>query len=1301
MAQPPSYSVAPSDASRARILSWGGLLGIVALAIGALVLVFPKKDLLTLLRGESATKNSELTIAYLRNIIRTEPRDIGLRLLLVEKLMAAGDLDGARLTLGDARAVASLSPANQQAWDRWDLAWWQARLRQAKILGQEDHRREAATELLARLKRSIGGLSTPAQVFATLLAAGDLRAAIGASAEAQANDALLLQDQLLARLVALPGASVADLSRGASLALGQGRFQQSSDLYFAARRKAVVPDERFKLLQQGVQSLLASGQPRAAWQAAVRESQPLEPADPAWWWLAELALAAAEPREAALALRHVVAVNASAAALAKTLSPARLQLAWDTFAAAGDLPAALKVAEAALAVQPQNALWLQRKAQAAEWSGLAPRALAAWLELLKQGASERALANVFRLSPMVYDDNALLAAWLALSRQRRLSAEEVAKVVEVYERLGSVDAALAFVRQLRAGASTAAFKGGGAGSADITAQLIGMEAKLLERAGRPVEAIALLEQLRPGGLARDDAMQLASLHLRQGNLPLALRALQAVRLAAGGTVASTGAVFDEAYWELVADLAYETGQRSVAQDALDRLMASGKPQSYQAERAIRLRLDANQIPQALLTAAQLYPRFPDDKILYAWLDAVEAQKSPTGLRALLAALLPQHRQKLEASPDFLARRASLFVRLGDVALARGDYQQALALRPEHAPTRVSYWWLLVDLQDKTALRGELARRGRAARGDVANKEIYGEVLAAAWQLLDEPQLALAALQPAARRRVNDFLWLMNYADVLDRTQRQSQALRVRRHAWLVVQRAAARPADAEQARQALMVQLRLAADFAGGDKKARLWRDLGLLVSQSKGAAQDPAQDAAQHVAQQRQAQELVGAWLLSEGQFDAARRWLWQLHAARMAAPAYQELAVALSQNDLQTLVSLLDRADGGVTGPLKASESGSANGPPSDTASQRLSAQDRLAALRQLRLRGEAATLGFELAQRRPEGDSDEAQQALQDDLLANASRVSVQERTRNAGVLTRQEIRANAAIVASPQLKFTLDMSIARDRSNNTAQIAATPGHDRELRAGLEARTAWGEFKVQWGVRDALARVPSLLLQFTTRLGSHSALQLEAAKGDRSEESSAMSVAGNRDRAAASLNLRGGERLDGQASLATSRFHTQTGAALGSSVDAALTGNWTLRRDYPDVRLQGQLRRSVVRADGQPDAATALLQPGGSTPDVGLFLGPSSTAASISLGVGLAQADPAIYSRAWRPWGEIGFETRQTQGVRQTQGLLRFGAKGSVAGRDQLSVNLDVRPGSGGLSGAQGTRELRLQYEIFYDR
>ena len=1280
MAKAPSYSVAPSDAGRSRILSWRALLGIVVLAIGALVPVFPKKYLISLLRSEAGADNRELTVAYLRNIIRTEPRDMGLRLLLVEKLMDAGDLDGARLGLTEARPLAALSVAAQDAWDRWDLMWWQARLREAMKFGREAQRNEAASELMARIERRTVTVTTAAQVFAAIQSARDLRAELGTSGGTaggtQGTDALRVQNQLLLRLLGLPSSGTADLVRGAGMALEDARFQLASDLFFAARRKTVLPEQRYLLLQQGARALLAGGQTREAWLAAVRESKPLDAADPAthptWWWLAELALGASEPGEAARALRNVVPLNASAAALAKTLSAQRLQVAWATFAAANDLPAALKIADAALLAQPQNALWLERKAQVAEWSGLAPLALAAWLELIKRGANQKALANVFRLSPMVYDDAALLAAWLALSRQRRLSAPEVDKVIEVYERLGSVDATLAFVRQTRAQAA--------GGDADGVARLLGIEAKLLEQAGRPKEAIVILEQLRLAGLAKEDALRLAYLYLKQGNLPLALRALQSARLGAEGT-GGPGGVFDSGYWSLMADLAFDIGERAVARDALDQLIARGKPQSYQAERAIRLRLDANQLAQALQLAEQLYRRFADDRILYAWLDAVEAQKSPTGLRDLLAALSPEQRQRLERSPSFLERRASLFQRLGDIALALLDYRQSLALRPGHTPTRLAYWWLLVDQKDRVTLRAELARAGRAGSLDAIHGETFSEVRAAAWQLLDEPQMALAAMQPVVRKRANDFLWLMNYAEMLDRSGRASQALRVRHHAWFLANRAATQPSGVEQARQALIAQLRLAADFAGGEQKARLWWELGQLLVQAKLAPESPGQPSVQ----QRQAQELVGAWLVSEGRFDAAGRWLWQLHAARMAVPAYQALAVALAQNDIQALVRLLDHAEGSV-----AANSG-----------ERLSAQDRLSAMRQLGLRDASATLGFELALRRPEGEGDEAQQVLQDDLLANASRFSVQERIRNAGVLTRQDIRASAAIFSSLQLKFTLDLVLGRDRSNNPAQLAATPAHDREVRVGMDATIPLGAIKAQVGLRDSLATVPSALLQLTTRLDSRSVLQLEAALGERSEESSAMSVAGKRDRAAATLNLRVEDPFDAQASLATNRFSTQTGARLGSSIDAALTGNWTLRRDYPDVRLQSQWRSSVVRATGQPDAATALLQPGGGTPGVGLFLGPSSTALSLSLGVGLAQGDPRIYSRAWRPWGEVGFESRQTLGTRQTQGLLRLGAKGAVAGRDQLSVNLELRPGTGGLSGADGTRELRVHYELFFDR
>ena len=1261
MSPTPTYSVAPGGAGRSRILSWGALLGMTALAVGALVLVFPKRDLMSLLRDETDRGNSELTIAYLQNIIRTEPSDLALRLLLAEKLIAANQLDAARIALTASQTLARSTPAGQESWAGWDLAWWQARLRAAQKAQNSAQITESANALMTRLAQRAGSADTSIKIFAAISASRELGAILTAPSNASlAARAMTVQDQLLARLLTVPNTTATDLSRGASLALADGRFEVASEFFFAARRKTSAPDARYKLLQQGVQALLAGGQSKVAWQAAMKQSLPLPVADPSYWWLATLALGAGEPKEAGLALRQVIAPDANVTVLAKALSPEQLQLAWDTFAAAGDLPEALKITEVALLAQPDSNSWLERKAQASEWAGMAPQALKVWLALMKRGASERALASVFRLSPMLYDDDALLAAWLALARQRTLTDDEAAKVVAVYERLGSVQGALNFVSTLRGKVSA-----GGPTAAHWTS----LEAQLLDRAGRSDEAIALLESSRPAGLDKGDAMRLAGLYLRKAQLSLALRALQAAQL-------DVSAAFDTDYWGLLADIAYEIGNYPAAETALDELLAKGRPASYQAERAVRLRLtegqDTPRNADALRLAARLYARFPDDNLAFAWLDAVGNQKTPTGLRVLLGALLPAHRQALEKSPAFLERRAGLYARLGstiDLSLARQDYLLSLGLRPDHAPTRTAYWWLLVDQQDSRGLRRELSQVDR----NVLKNPTYADVLSAAWQLLDEPRRALALMQPLARNRSKDFLWLMTYADVLDRSGYAPAALRTRRHAWLLLgsQTAhnAAKPLDAERARQALLAQLRLASDFAGGEEKVRLWRALGRLAARTT----DPIE--------KRQADEMVAAWLLSEGRFDTAQRWLWQQQAARVATPAYQAMAVALSQNDLQAMARLLDEAEVSTT--------------------RTLSPQDRIAALRQLKRRDEAATLGMEAALRSPEGPVDDLQQALQEDLLATTNRASLQAITRQAGVLSRHETLASAVLRVAPDFKLTAEFGSGAYRSRDTRVLAATPAHDREAKLGFEAATPWGAIAAHALVRSALTNVNGLYLSSSHKLSERAALQLTLARHERSDESSAMSAVGMRDRAAAALSLRANDALDGQLSLGTSTFRTQTGATLGKSLDTSLSGNWNLRRDYPDVRLQTQWRRSVVRADGQPDAATALLQPGGGIPGVGVFLGPSSTSFSASVGVGLAQSDPNVYSRAWRPWGEVGVETRLASGGRQTQGLLRLGMKGALAGHDQLSVNFDVRPGSGGLSGADGSRELRLKYEVFLDR
>jgi hypothetical protein len=62
-------------------------------------------------------------------------------------------------------------------------------------------------------------------------------------------------------------------------------------------------------------------------------------------------------------------------------------------------------------------------------------------------------------------------------------------------------------------------------------------------------------------------------------------------------------------------------------------------------------------------------------------------------------------------------------------------------------------------------------------------------------------------------------------------------------------------------------------------------------------------------------------------------------------------------------------------------------------------------------------------------------------------------VQLRSRRAGVISRTETRVDASVVLLPQLRLTVEMGLARDRSRDAVQIAATPANDRELRVGVD--------------------------------------------------------------------------------------------------------------------------------------------------------------------------------------------------------------------------------------------------------
>lgn len=1254
MAPPPSYSVAPGDRRRASVLAKGTLAAVIGVALIGLVLVFPKEDLLSRLRSGEIRGDGELSLAYLRNIVRADKKDPSLRLLLAEKLIAAGELTEAAAVLAEASALVQGDADLRRRWGELDLSLNWRRYREAPQSADAVSAEGLRAQLGLRLRAQLAVLSDPAVAFELL----------GQAREVGVAD---LPREILRRLAGLPRATFADLLRGGREALAFGYFDDSANLYFAARRKTADADARTEALMLGVKSLLASGQPRQAYEAALRELEPPAARGEINWTLADLALGAGLPAQALGHLRRVVPASWDAATAAARLSPEQLKKVLDVVLSGGDLNGALTLLQAAQIQNPGDLALRERSAQIAEWAGKPQLALEVWLGLLRQEASQRAIDNVLRLSPMLYDDDALLAAWLALGRRRELTLAEVRRVVDVYERLGDAAQALAFLDRLSPVGQTAQLAATGpVAERDRALAIESLRGYLLERAGRSAEAIAALERLRaarPGGrLEREDTFRLAYLYLRRGDQSRALQALDAWTPPPVSAVAP----LDEAYFDLMADLAWETGKPDIfiraANMLLDNSTDKRRIEGYQGERILRHYMERDEPSKAAAVAPRVYALLPQDSIVYVWMEAVRMGNSRADLDRLLAALRPEHRARLEQQGDFLARRAGIYAATGDKTLAAADYRASLARR-EDTSTRISYWWLLIDTADIRRLRSEVATAGAAVRQTPA----FFEVLGASFQLFGEPRNALAFYRRQAMSKSEDYLWLVNYADVLEQAGEAALALRLKRHAFGLLSRQLAGMSDLrkKEAAQALIVRVRLSEAFSSGPEKERLQRLLGAVLRDDRLSPE-----------LRRQADDLVVSWAVGGDRLEFARRWLWQKHALRTTGERdYGDLALALAESDVQALDRLMERS------------------------ARKFAHIDQLSAWRQLGRTAQAATLGTELAQKDPEAPrNEELQQALEDDLLKLASRVRTSAVSRKLDGVTQSGLRVQAEVALTPRLRLITELTSLNNRSNDAAVLAAVPGRDRELRLGARWLIPGGEVTATLTQRSAFDQVSGVLLQITRQLSQRLSLQAEVGRAQRTDDSSALSVAGVQDRAAVALNYTLSRDLTLGAQGAFARYRSQSGVYLGQSRTVGVNAYWYLRREDPEWVVRAGLRRNLTRADGQPEPGADFLAPGG-TANPRFFVAPGATALDLSLGYGLnrSQDNPYAYSRGWRPYGEIGIERRQGGGVSQTASLLRLGARGTVAGRDQLSVGVEVRPTASGKT----TREIRLQYEWIGDR
>ncbi|MFC5302108.1 tetratricopeptide repeat protein [Azospira restricta] len=1188
-----------------------------------------------------------VTEAYLVNLLRTEPGNPQLRLLLARSQLQSGLYGDVQQTLAPALAAADAALREEALWLLWQSEAQQYR-RLADGTPEQAAARDALRRRLVELAEGDWGEAVLIEIARKAIVFGEL--GVGR--------------RLFARLAARGGGHnyfwYADAARSA---LASGEHRAAAEFYLIARAQAATVAEQRRYFVDALRALRAGDRNDEALDLAERElavAPQLADDAEALELLVRIARAARRPDLADKYARRLLRLSLLEQWRREQLAlagfdarPRRVALAddarggpqlpfddriytlgFEAFLDNRKLDDAWKVAASAVRQAPDHLGWRERLARVSEWTGRPRIALEQWLYVARASNRDEAWQAVLRLAPGLFDDAALRAALHYQLAHRPDDGKLIRELAATYERLGDPQGGLRVLEQAYQRTRQPA--------------LLEALAELAERAGDDARALAYWQRLlAEAPLTPARALRVATLYLLRGQAEDGLRLLEQARADAGDD--------DLAFWRLTAETAALTRADATALDAYRRLVGNVAAERGDYE-ALRLLLEEQPLAAAQVASAA-WRRFrqPPD-LVNALAHYAQGEHWPE-IGRLLAELDGEQLHELRRRADFLRLSAQYRLHAGQPRQARQELEAALRLAPESTATQQALLWLLIDGGDPAALRGALA----AAEGDWRSQPALHDALAAAYQALSLPQVALERyLTPRLAAHRGDFLWLMNYADALEQNQEADRAWRLRRQLLREQRQQAAgrdRPdaaATDDGSRLRRAIRTRLAIGQRGGDAGFAALREL-LRLDRDGERRLSPA------------ARDVALGWLLDRNQHAAARGWLWQQYARTTARPLWGEISLALAEDDVAQASELLARHG------------------------ERLPRYDRInAALRGGDLR---AAQSDAFATQTEQAADDPLHLQLSDALLAHSDHLGGALAARRVGGVDEREQAAHWHLALSPRLTLDLALgSIARD-NREPQQIGRTP--DESYRsARLVWRHADGETRLGVASRDSLARYTPLLLEHEQRLDAR--LTAFAALGSEqpADESTALRVAGMKDVARVGLRYRPTQRDQWSIEQRWETFSAQTGGGLGRGRVLQVEAAHALRiapRDLEASVFWSQHRYD--RRDAPADPRLRTLLPAGAA-DLGpdFFLPEDFRFYGIRLSTDVRFARE--YTRGWRPLASVARTWHSENGAGYE---LAAGVAGSVAGGDHLF--LGWRLGRGGTGSGGLVREAGLTYRLHY--
>lgn len=1297
------------------------LVFVLAVLVGiALLLLFPRQDLERRLANE--TESTELSTAYLANLLRSDPNNPRLRKLLEER---QEEIRLAKIA-AEAAAKAPPAPALNPAWKQWQL-----QVDQFRSLAKDNKAQRQA--LAASLANETALLSKSETNTDRLTALAQVALEVGDISTSQSIYQSIYQS--LAQLAATPQLAADIYAAAARSAIGQSQYQLAADWYLQSQKTATAPEQAKSAYLAAIAALQSGNQAGAALEFAQENIANFGDDPEVLHRLVDIARAAGKPQVAARYMRILLQIalqrqwdaqqlalaaadhdinttpaygiprfepmawepsdhgtaSLRLATAASNLSPSTSQveatpkvssrprkrtgpqltfdnktytLGYEVFLESGNLDDAWLVAQAAVRQAPTDMVWRERLAKVSDWTQRGAIALEHWLVLARTTQRDDAWQSVLRLAPGLFADEALLEALRYELKRKPKDMRLVQAYIDTAERLAQPKTALAWLAQH-----------------NQRPEILLLQARLAQRAGDPQLALKSWKQLlsQPGWNTTTHALEAASLALLQGQGEQGLAWLEAAQ-----PTDSTDNADNNNYWRLTAQVADLRQQQALAARAYRQIVLSGQGSIEDFDGLIRA-LQIQQPLQAAEVAVMAWEQHQQSSHLVLALSLYANRNQWSSMEKLLSLVIKEKQSgnpsaainELFVTPEFLRLAGTYYQNEGNVAQARLYYEAGLQVASQSNDMRQALLWLYIDGNDTVALRQLLGQHEPSWSQDTA----MHNSLAASYQALSQPQVALDRyLRPRLKTHQRDFLWLMNYADALDQNQDTDKAWRLRRYLlsteWQ--QALSNQGTQGTRAQDRATVRARWLSE-EGLDTTRRIARTR-LILSQRPG---DPALEALRELLRldrdakngySNAAAETAIGWLQDAGEYNAERGFLWHQYARTLSLrsnrPLWADITVALAEQDKASTGQLLSSFD------------------------ERLPRYDRVNAARAVDDIHLAQTAAFETQDKQP--DDNPLHLQLTENLLevSDYGKLSVVRRVLDG--ITELDKAATLHLAISPRLSLNLRIDHVARLTNN-ALIVANPTSEQGIQAALMWRNYRHSASLSLGHRTSLASYNPLELNYEYRWDPRLALLMSLGSNLSTQEGLALRMGGTTDEARIGLRFQATARDQFILEQSANRYQLQTGAEVGTGNHTSLNYLHNYRLGSPSLDIGGfwsrhsYSRRDPTSLTGRDrDFVRYLPNP---NDDIGsdYFLPNNFQFYGVQLQTNMRFEEE--YTRKLQPFARVARTWHSEQGPGYS---LQFGIAGSIWGADHFSLKGGLVKSGTTTTGL--TRELQILYRIY---